>query len=56
VRAPTARVRGKGGARKLSFEEIVCVKQKRSELFQQWSAVEPGASFELPFDTEAVAK
>ena len=32
------------GTRELSFDEIVRVKKKRSELFQQWSAVPPGAS------------
>ena len=44
------------GARKLSFDEIVRVKKKRSELFQRWSAVAPGASLELQFETAAVAK
>ena len=38
------------GARMLTFDEIVCVKKKRSELFQQWSAVEPGATLELQFE------
>ena len=38
------------GARKLTFDEIVRVKKKRSELFQQWSAVEPGATLELQFE------
>lgn len=32
------------GLRALSVEEIVRVKKKRSELFQQWFAVEPGAA------------
>ena len=44
------------GTRKLTFDEIVRVKKKRSELFQQWSAVEPGATLELQFETSAVAK
>ena len=39
------------GAHELSFDEIVRVKKKRSELFQQWSAVEPGATLELKFET-----
>ena len=44
------------GTRKLTFDEIVRVKKKRSELFQQWSAVEPGATLELQFEISAVAK
>lgn len=44
------------GVRKLSFDEIVRVKKKRSELFQRWSAVEPGATLELPFEPAAVAR
>ena len=44
------------GARKLAFDEIVRVKKKRSELFQQWSAVEPGATLELQFEIAAVAR
>jgi hypothetical protein len=43
------------GARKLSFDEIVRVKKKRSELFQQWSAVEPGATLELQFEVAGEA-
>ncbi len=39
------------GARALSADEIARVKKKRSELFQQWSAVTPGATFELPYET-----
>lgn len=38
------------GTRELSFEEIVRVKKKRSELFRQWSAIEPGATLELQFE------
>ena len=37
------------GTRKLSFDEIERVKKKRSELFQQWSAVAPGAMLELEY-------
>jgi len=44
------------GTRKLTFDEIVRVKKKRSELFQQWAAVEPGATLELQFEIAAVAK
>jgi len=44
------------GARKLSFDEIVRVKKKRSELFQQWSAVEPGATLELQYEVAGVTK
>jgi hypothetical protein len=42
------------GARKLTFDEIVRVKKKRSELFQQWSAVAPGATLELQFESPAL--
>ena len=35
------------GTRKLSFDEIVRVKKKRSELFQQWAEVAPGATLDL---------
>lgn len=44
------------GARKLTFDEIARVKKKRSELFQQWSAVEPGAMLELQFEIAAVSR
>jgi len=44
------------GTRKLTFDEILRVKKKRSELFQQWAAVEPGATLELQFEVAAVAK
>lgn len=43
------------GTRKLSFDEIVRVKKKRSELFLQWSAVAPGATLELQFEAAATA-
>lgn len=43
------------GLRALSVEEIVRVKKKRSELFQQWFAVEPGAALELAFEAAAVS-
>ncbi len=42
------------GARKLTFDEIVRVKKKRSELFQQWAAVEPGATLELQYEIPAL--
>ena len=34
------------GTRRLTATEIVRVKKKRGELFQQWAAVEPGATLE----------
>jgi hypothetical protein len=37
------------GTRPLSADEIARVKKKRSELFQQWSAVAPGATLELQY-------
>ena len=42
------------GARKLTFDEIVRVKKKRSELFQQWAEVAPGETLELPFEIPAL--
>jgi len=42
------------GAPKLTLDEIVRVKRKRSELFQQWSAVAPGAKLELQFEIPAL--
>jgi hypothetical protein len=42
------------GARQLSFDEILRVKKKRSELFQQWFAIEPGATLELQFEAAAL--
>lgn len=42
------------GARQLSCDEIVRVKKKRSELFQQWFAVKPGAMLELQFEAAAL--
>ena len=42
------------GTRSLTFDEIMRVKKKRSELFQQWSAVAPGATLELEFEAAAV--
>jgi hypothetical protein len=44
------------GARRLSAEEIARIKKKRSELFQQWSAVAPGAALELHFEATPVLK
>lgn len=38
------------GARKLTAEQIARVKKKRSELFQQWAGVAPGATLELQFE------
>jgi len=43
------------GVRKLTFDEIVRVKKRRSELFQQWAAVEPGATLELTFEHATMA-
>ena len=45
---------GLNGARPLSAAEIARVKKKRSELFQQWSAVAPGATLELQYQAAAV--
>jgi len=42
------------GVRTLTFDEIVRVKRKRSELFQQWSAVAPGATLDLQFEVAAL--
>jgi len=42
------------GVRSLTFDEIVRVKKKRSELFQQWSAVEPGTTLELTYEYAAL--
>jgi hypothetical protein len=42
------------GARKLTFDEIVRVKKKRSELFQQWSAIAPGGTLELTYEHAAL--
>ena len=44
------------GARALTADEIARIKKKRSELFQQWSAVAPGATLELQFELAAVPK
>jgi hypothetical protein len=44
------------GARTLSADEIARVKKKRSELFQQWFAVAPGAAIELQFEAAAVSR
>ena len=44
------------GTRALSADEIVRVKKKRSELFQQWSEVAPGATLELQFEIAAVPR
>ena len=43
------------GMRALTFDEIVRVKKKRSELFQQWSAVAPGATLELTYEHTTAA-
>jgi hypothetical protein len=42
------------GMRELSFDEIARVKKNRSELFQQWSAVPPGETLDLQFETPAL--
>ena len=44
------------GVRKLTFDEIVRVKKRRSELFQQWAAVEPRATLELLFEIPALTE
>jgi hypothetical protein len=44
------------GTRELSFDEIVRVKKKRSELFQQWAEVAPGETLELQFEVAAVPR
>lgn len=44
------------GARALRADDIARVKKKRSELFQQWSAVAPGATLELPYEVAAVPR
>lgn len=44
------------GARELSFDEIVRIKKKRNELFQQWFAVAPGGTLELQYEFAAVPK
>jgi hypothetical protein len=41
--------------RKLSFDEIVRVKKKRSELFQRWFAIAPGATLELTYEQATAA-
>ncbi len=40
--------------RPLSAEEVARVKKRRSELFQQWSAVAPGSMLELQYETQAL--
>jgi hypothetical protein len=42
------------GVRTLTFDEIVRVKKKRSELFQQWSAVASGTTLELTYEHAAL--
>jgi hypothetical protein len=42
------------GARLLTVDEIARVRKKRSELFQLWAAVEPGAMLELEFEVPAL--
>jgi hypothetical protein len=44
------------GLRPLSFDDIARVKKKRSELFQQWFAVEPGSTLELQYEVAAVPR
>ena len=43
------------GTRALSVDEIARVKKMRSKLFEQWSAVEPGATLELRFEVAGEA-
>ncbi len=45
---------GMKGLRPLTADEIARVKKLRSELFQQWSAVAPGAMLELQFEAPAL--
>ena len=42
--------------RPLTAEEITRVKKRRSELFQQWFAVAPGATLELQYEAAAVTR
>ena len=42
--------------RELSFDEIVRVKKKRGEQFQQRSAIAPGATLELQFEIPALTE
>jgi hypothetical protein len=44
------------GARRLSTYEIAGMKKRRSELFQQWSAVAPGATLELQYEVASVSR
>lgn len=44
------------GVRKLTADEIVRVKKKRSELFQQWAEVAPGETLELAYEIAAVSR
>jgi hypothetical protein len=43
------------GARALNFDEIARVKKKRSELFQRWFAIAPGATLELTYEQATAA-
>ncbi len=43
------------GTRKLTGDEIARVKKKRSELFQQWAEVAPGATLELTYEHATTA-
>ena len=43
------------GARALTADEIARGKKKRSELFEQWSTVKPGATLELQFEVAGEA-
>jgi len=40
--------------RELTAEELARIRERLSELFAQWAAVEPGSTLELPFDRSVV--
>lgn len=44
------------GVPPLTEDQIVRVKKKRSEVFQQWEAVAPGGTLELEFDVAALTE
>jgi hypothetical protein len=44
------------GLRPLTADEIAGVKKRRGELFQQWSAVAPGAMLELEYEAQRLAR
>ena len=46
---------GRPAPRRLTDEEIVKVRARRSELFSQWFALQPGAVIELRYESPGVA-